>query len=211
MITTIYITRHSEPLNFHNYCQYNSYEQDQIKNEKNPLSSTGEKLAYQLSQLDELKNIDNIYTSNYVRTICTAKYISEQQNVLINVDERLGERKFGISIKDLPNNYFKRQFIDWDYKINDGESLNETSKRMNEALNEIIKQTQGQRTVIVSHGTAITSMLKKYCKIDYDESNDNIKIIFNDEIIFNRRWKTPDLFKMEFEENNLISIKNIEI
>lgn len=66
---------------------------EQIKNEQIILSANGEKKAYELSLIDELKNIDIIYSSNYIRAISTAKYIALRNNLKINVDERLGERK----------------------------------------------------------------------------------------------------------------------
>ena len=54
---------------------------------------SGEILAKKLSELEELKNIDVLYSSNYIRAISTAKYIAEKNSIEINIDERLGERK----------------------------------------------------------------------------------------------------------------------
>lgn len=50
------------------------------------LSANGEIKAKELSELEELKNIDAIWSSNYVRAIATAKYIAEVNNLLINID-----------------------------------------------------------------------------------------------------------------------------
>ena len=72
---------------------YLSCENEQIKNEKIILSIEGEKKAQELSEKEELKNIDILYSSNYVRAIATAKYIADKNNISINIDERLGERK----------------------------------------------------------------------------------------------------------------------
>ena len=66
-----------------------SSEISQIKNEQNPLSDNGEILAQELSNIAEFKNIDVLYSSNYVRAISTAKYIAEKNNIKINIDERL--------------------------------------------------------------------------------------------------------------------------
>ncbi len=87
METIIYLIRHSEQLklkgkNFSN-------DSSQIKNEKIPLSINGEFLAQNLSNIEELKNIDVLFSSNYVRAISTAKYIAEKNNIEINIDERL--------------------------------------------------------------------------------------------------------------------------
>ena len=86
-----------------------------------------------MSERSELQNIDVIYSSHYVRAMSTAKYIAEKNEIKLNVDERLGERKFGVNdISELPTTFFKDQFRDWNYKISNGESTNEVSKRTKE-------------------------------------------------------------------------------
>jgi len=89
--TIIYLIRHSEQLKMDS--KYLSSEDEQIKNEKIILSIEGERKAKELSEREELKNIDVLYSSNYVRAIATAKYIANKNNLNINIDERLGERK----------------------------------------------------------------------------------------------------------------------
>lgn len=89
--TIIYLIRHSEQLKTNEKC--NATEDEQIKNEKIILSEAGEKMAKELSLNEELQNIDAVYSSNYARAIATAKYIATQNNLKINIDERLGERK----------------------------------------------------------------------------------------------------------------------
>lgn len=89
--TYIYLIRHSEQLKLKN--QKDLSKDSQINNEKIILSIDGEKKAEEISKLAELKNIDNIYSSNYVRAISTAKYIAFQNNLDIIIDENLGERK----------------------------------------------------------------------------------------------------------------------
>lgn len=89
--TTIYLIRHSEQLKVKG--SYLSTEDEQVKNEKIILSIEGENRAKEFSEKEELKDIDVLYSSNYVRAIATAKYIADKNNIEINVDERLGERK----------------------------------------------------------------------------------------------------------------------
>lgn len=107
---TIYLIRHSQPFR-QLLGEYNANEIEQIRNEKNPLSVDGEKYAEQMSNYSELLNIDFLYSSHYVRAMATAKYIAEKNNILLNVDERLGERKFGVNnILELPETFFEDQF-----------------------------------------------------------------------------------------------------
>ena len=89
--TTIYLVRHSEQLKLKgsNF----SDDSEQIKNEKIILSIDGERKANALSEHEELQNIDVLFSSNYVRAISTAKYIAMKNNIEINIDKRLGERK----------------------------------------------------------------------------------------------------------------------
>ena len=137
-MTTIYLLRHSRP--FRDLLgDYNVSEEEQIRNEKNPLSGLGETLAMKMSENEELQDIDVLYSSHYVRAMSTAKYIAENNKIKLNVDERLGERKFGVKdIKDLPETFFEDQQTDWNYKIGDGESLNEVFERMNDFMSEVL-------------------------------------------------------------------------
>ena len=89
-LTYIYLIRHSEQLRIESKVKK---EKSQIANEKIILSVEGEKKAKELSQLKELNNLDVLWCSNYVRSIATAKYISDKNNLKINIDENFNERK----------------------------------------------------------------------------------------------------------------------
>lgn len=208
-MTTVYISRHSEP--FRKLIgEYNVNEVEQIRNEKNPLSVNGEKYAKELSEREELQKVDVLYSSHYVRAMSTAKYIAERNNIKLNVDERLGERKFGVkNISDLPDDFFDEQFRNWDYKLPDGESVNQVIKRMNEVLKEIINNNKGKNIAIVSHGTALSSMLTTWCEVKLNEETKLIEIYFKGNLVFDGNWKAPELFKLEFDNDNLISIENV--
>lgn len=210
-MTIVYISRHSQP--FRKFLgAYKVNEIEQIRNEKNLLSVDGEKYAEQMSNLPELLKVEILYSSHYVRAMSTAKYIAEKNNIILNVDERLGERRFGVNnISELPSTFFEDQFRNWDYKLTNGESVNEVSKRMNEALSEILDVNRDKKIAIISHGTAISAMLKKWCNIKLNEETKLVEIYFNNELVFDGNWKCPELFKLEFDDNNnLISIKNIK-
>lgn len=210
-MTTIYLLRHSQP--FRNLLgEYNVNEVEQIRNEKNMLSVDGEKLAEQMSKREELQNIDIIYSSHYVRAMCTAKYIANNNNILLNVDERLGERRFGVNnMTELPKDFFENQFRDWNYKLDNGESAKEVSERMNNAIADILNKHSNKKIAIVSHGTAISTMLSKWCDVILNEDTKLIEIYFNNEMVFDGNWKTPELFKLVFdEEKHLVEITNIK-
>ena len=99
METTVYLIRHSVRLNMKNNIEsYNTTQENLIKSEKIILSVTGERRAEKLSNERELQNIDVVYASNCVRTLQTAKYLMEKQNLKANLDERLDERRTGKTI-----------------------------------------------------------------------------------------------------------------
>lgn len=89
--TVIYLIRHSEQLKMKGNVL--TKESEQIQNEKIVLSVNGEDKARVLSENEQLGQIDLLFSSNYVRAISTAKYVAAKNNIEINVDERLGERK----------------------------------------------------------------------------------------------------------------------
>ena len=72
------------------------------------LSVDGERKADILSKNSEFKDVDKIYSSNYARTIGTAKYIANSNNICLNVLDSLNEREFGIDfIQELPDNFIQ--------------------------------------------------------------------------------------------------------
>lgn len=204
-MTVVYLIRHSKTQKVNN-----SFNNDnlQIQNEKSILSIEGERIAQEKLNNEEFNNIDILYSSNYVRAIQTAKYIAERNNIDINIDSDLGERKFGInSWNDLPEGFEKRQLIDDTYKIGDGESQIEVKERMYNTLTSILNNNKDKRIAIVSHATAIIFLLKKWCDIEVSEGKG--KITFNNNTVFNDILNYCVTFKLEFDENNLINIESI--
>ena len=210
MKTIIYLCRHSEPIDMYD----NKNETMQLRNEKISLSVLGEEKARKLSLLPELNNIDNVIASNYVRAIATAKYIAFNNKKNIEVIPEFGERKFGNinSWSDLPKGFSDKQIKDWDYKFEGGESFNEVCERMYFALQSVLKKYKGKKIFIVSHGTAISVLFSKIADVFfYDEENYNRGIYFNDKLIFDGKYDAPELFKLEYEDEKLVNVKNIKI
>lgn len=122
-MTTIYLIRHSKTLDVNNEFSTDTL---QIQNEKKVLSKEGENLAKGKFNNSIFNDIEVIFTSNYVRTIETAKYISENNNIKINILDELRERRLGISSwSEKPKDFERRQFSDEKYKIGDGENKKE--------------------------------------------------------------------------------------
>ncbi len=203
MNTIIYLIRHSQAMKMEDYKYEDSL---QLKNEKNVLSVEGERKAKILSKIDELKNIDIIFSSSYARAMSTAKFIANENNLNILIDEEFGERKFGINNWDeKPQDFEQKQFEDIDYKIGNGESLREVGERTYNELMKIVELNENKRIVIVSHATAITNLFRKIGELKQDG------IYINNQLIIPMTFKfnAPELFKLEFEGKKLINIENI--
>lgn len=192
--TIVYLIRHSEQLKINGI--KNIEETEQINNEKIILSVEGEKKARELSEREELNNIDVIWSSNYVRAISTAKYIAYRNNLEINVDSNFNERKLGDleTLRKLGKNkkysFVEEQLLDENFKNIDGENRKEVNKRMTTSLNKILEENEGKNIVIVSHGAAIKFLLMNWCKL-----NNELKLTYKNSII---DLKSPSLIKLEF-------------
>lgn len=77
-MTTIYLIRHSKTLKVNNTLNNDNL---QIQNEKYCLSIEGEQIAKEKFNNEEFESIDVLYSSNYVRTIQTAKYLARKNNL----------------------------------------------------------------------------------------------------------------------------------
>ena len=207
-MTTIYLIRHSKPLKVNNTFNNDSL---QIQNEKSSLSIEGEQIAQEKLNKNEFDNIDILFSSNYVRAIQTAKYLSTKDDLEINVISNLGERKFGInSWNELPESFERKQFLDENYKIGNGESQKEVSNRMYSTIMKILRENKNKKIAIVSHATAISYLLKKWC--DIQVVDDKLKYSFNNNILLNGYFNYCETFKLEFDDNyELISIQNINL
>ncbi len=209
MNTTVYLIRHSEVTPLANVKIISCKEGKQESNEKAFLSVSGEKRAEELSKKDELKNLDAVYSSNYVRALSTAKYLALENNTVINVDDRLNERKIG-DMGALEAKEFERlQKKDFDFKLSGGESLNQTKKRMIEAMKNILMFETGNRIAIVSHATALTTLLSTWCELGYNYDEDII-LSYNEKTIIDGAWTAPQVIKVIFEGTNVLDIEYLD-
>lgn len=210
MSTVLYLIRHSEGCSKSVIKNIQNSDSFQENNEKSILSVVGEEKARRLSELDELKNIDAVYSSNYVRCLSTAKYIAEVNDKVINIDERLGERVIG----DIDGidwyDFHQQQMKDFDYKRDGGESLNETKKRMVEAIKNILMFETDNRVAVVTHSTAMTCLLSAWCEVGRNYHNEVI-LSFNDDTIVDGHWTAPMVYKVEFDGMNVLSIELLDI
>lgn len=208
-VTTFYLIRHSIKFEKDLIEEYRTNQSYLLKEEKIILSVEGEKRAKILSKQKELENIDKVYASNCVRTLQTAKYLLDKQNLKVTIDDRFDERRRGKKNDDKVPNWFTVQYIDENYKTEGGESQKEVRERFNEAFYEILNENRGKRIAIFAHAYAITFFLLQWMKLEKVTETREFKFSYNNKIILDRKIDAPEIFKLTIDENN--NVKDISI
>ena len=206
---TIYLIRHSAPfVEIYNYKDYESVSWSDY-NRNMILSSEGEEKAKNLCNVEELKNLDEIFSADSFRAIATAKYVAEINNLNIKLDKRINERNLGINtISELPDGFQNDSFKNKDLKFKNGESLNEVDERFSSFLTEILENNHNQIALFI-HGIIMMSFLQNNTNFSFDGKN--MKLIFKDKVIFDGRMKNPMIFKIDYENNTIVNIEEIGI
>ena len=148
--TIIYLVRHTETVDENGI--RNTSEDSQIINEKEILSVEGEEQAKKLSENDELKNLDIIWSSSYTRAKATAKYIANVNDLPFNLDDNLSERKLG-NLKELgefmkdknTRDPSQEQLLDRTFRTSDGECSYEERMTIGK-LKLALDNTEGYET-----------------------------------------------------------------
>ena len=206
MNMVVYLIRHADTIN--ELGLRNTDETSQIINEKEILSVKGEEASKKLSENEELKNIDVIWCSSYVRAKQTAKYIADENKLQINLDDRLNERKLGnleeiaVFMKDKKTrDPSQEQLLYPKFKTSDGESAEETNKRMTEFLSKCLEEYKEKRVAIISHGGSIKFLLLNWCTV-----NNNMKLEYEGREL---NITSPCLLKLTFKEKQLVNLEQI--
>ena len=205
--TIIYLIRHAETTQENGI--RNTNEDSQMINEKEILSVYGEQQSQKLSRNIELKNIDIIWSSSYARAKATAKYIASKNNLPINIDSSLNERKLG-NLKELgefmkdkkTQDPSQEQLLDRKFKTSDGESAEDTRQRMTKFFDKILQEYNWKKIAVVSHGGSIKFFLLNWCKV-----NEDVKLVYKNTVL---DITSPCLLKLTFRENELVNIEQIK-
>ena len=117
-----------------------------MPNEQIPLSEEGRALA--ISKRNIFANVDKCFSSPYRRAMETAELIAGQSIVVEDLHERI--------IGEAREDFWLKQYEDYDFHNPEGESLNQVKLRMKTAMDSIVQQMEeGETALVVSHATAI--------------------------------------------------------
>ncbi len=175
---------------------------DEEEKERTLLSFKGEKKASLLKKEEDLQNVTAIYSSNYMSAIGTAKYISEEFDLPIFIDERLKERKTGILGVNNERFLKETQEHDFDYKLHNGESLNMVQERMKNCLKDILFHQEDQTVAIFTHDMATEALLSIWCEKGYNLENQMI-LNYKDRVIMDGAYHPMRTFQLIFEQDKL--------
>lgn len=136
------------------------------------LTPRGVLQAQQTAAFFKTQAIDAIYSSPLKRAVETAQIISETLQLPFTVLEGLREIHFG-ALEQAPDllaawgvhNQILGAWLagDPDRRFPEGEDQNELIHRVRGALQEAIKDRQGQRIVVVAHGGLFRSAIEALC------------------------------------------------
>ena len=120
---------------------------DGVTSDDPPLSTLGRDQAQRLAARVKRATPAAVYSSPYRRAMETASAITEN----VHVDERLIE----VALE-----------IDEDGTLNFTETPDSAVKRMTSVIDQVVREHEGQRVVIVSHGAAIVALLTDVLQLE---------------------------------------------
>ncbi len=167
----IYLIRHSESIDDIENCYGGIADFDLTENGKNKVKESRKEISNY--------GIEKIYTSPYKRAYQTAQILNENINVELKIVDDIRELnshgiRSGVN-KELAKNIFSYVFQKEEYKNTGyylgktflgGEDIEEFDKRVKEAINFIIRDSEGLESIaIVTHGGVHRSIFKNILNI----------------------------------------------
>lgn len=183
-MTTLYFVRHAKVV----------YTED---DHSRALSPQGQADVHKVTEAFKNIPVDIIASSPFVRAVNTIQGISDIKNIPIDLHYDLRERKVAHNFIDDFHTFVDNQWQDFDYHLDGGESLNQVQSRGVKALEKILDTHANKSIVVGTHGT-FQAVIMNY----YDKKYD---------LDFWRTIQMPDIYKLEFDDLKLCSVKKIEM
>jgi broad specificity phosphatase PhoE len=167
-VTTILLARHGETdWNFERRVQGHT---------DRPLNELGRVQALELSRALEDVTIDAVYSSDLSRAFDTARIVAEQRSLPVVQMAGLRERHFG-TWEGLADEEILRRFPQaHDGPWGDGETTDEMTARVLEAIRTIAAGHDGSVVLVVSHGGPLRAVLRS-CSADGDGPIPNCHVL----------------------------------
>ncbi|MCI8615882.1 MAG: histidine phosphatase family protein [Lachnospiraceae bacterium] len=146
-MTTVYFVRHAAP-NYHNH--------DDLTRE---LTEQGLQDRRRVTEFLWDKDIDTALSSPYKRSVDTIKEFADARGLEITLIDDFRERKVGGGWIEDFDEFCRKQWEDFGFKLPEGESLREVQRRNIRALLQVLKIYCGKNVIIGSHGTALSTVI----------------------------------------------------
>lgn len=186
-MTTVYFVRHAQP-NYENH--------DDLTRE---LTEKGLQDRMQVVEVLREIPIHAVLSSPYERAVDTVQPLAERRGLPIITDTDFRERKVGDGWLEDFTAFAKRQWADFDFALEHGESLRQVQARNVAALERVLEQYHGKTIVIGSHGTALSTLVEHFAPGFGYEGFDRIRNIM------------PWVVRFTFEDGNCIGVEEISI
>ena len=138
----------------------------------------------------------------------TAKYLASNLELDINIEPSLGERVLGNLGDKKIRMVQELQESDFNYKLPNGESLNDVKSRALRFLNQVLRTDKDKKVVMFTHNVLITALLSVYCDKGFNLDN-RLILNYHDESIIDGSWSGIKVIALTFNEQELCDIKCI--
>ena len=149
-MTTVYLVRHAEP-NYRNH--------DDATRELSPKGLADRALVTDLL-LD--KGVDAVLSSPYRRAVDTVRPLADALRLPVEHVPDFRERRVDSIWIENFDAFCRQQWSDFDFHLEDGESLREVQERLVTAFSRVLREHDGHCIVIGGHGTAFGVLLNHF-------------------------------------------------
>lgn len=167
-----------------------------VHHEQAPLTTEGQLLAQAISRSFLDKNITQIYSSPFQRTLDTVQPTAEKLGLPIQKLDWFQERKVGAWLADF-DTFAQKQWYDFDYKEINGESLNDVKKRILPPFKNLLKGFD-EKTLICGHGTALSVLFHELTTGAFHYQDF-------------KEMAMPDLYELTFQKETLVQFKKVPL
>lgn len=186
------------------------YETDETLENKRvnrPLSIEGEKVAVKLVKKI---NANIVYSSSYASSIASAKYFAAVKKCDVVINSFLNDLRVGdLGRRNIQMLRFMQE-RDFNFKFNRGESLLDVNKRMNVAIDRIIKKNGNKDLVVFTQKSAIIGYLLDKLEKGYN-LDDRLMLSFNDKVIIDDANEDVNIIKICFDKGKVVDCSVIEM
>lgn len=163
------------------------------------LTEKGRLDAQRITDILKDEGINTVISSPYTRSILTVEPLAKQIGQEVIVFEDLKERIFSVEDERISDNelfpLLKKSFFEPNFALLGGESNTDCQNRAIKVLKELLNTYQGRKVVVGTHG-AVMALMIGYYDINYD-------------LNFLLHTSKPDIYRMEFNEQELVDVKRL--